>query len=628
MICPSSDRMLNWGSSALLESPFHLPRRGLILHIVLVRIRSSACSYCHAADAPDKGSSPKPAAPKKAPLLPPGFDFVRLPNGELKLVPQLGIQAQRRRETNAASKLIVSASKEARRLVRDVRNEHRLAGGRHKNVQSPAKGQQPGGSSMPPILQNTSTSTRIAALRALEALGSINLNPNPAVRFTPPLKESQAQLGDIGDPWGPQANGGGQAPASIPQPPLPRPALARELPSTAVAPKAGEPLRKKPRFKAPGATVFKAAPTMPPPSKPPASPPEPSSPSLLGNMLWIPSEEVVPRTKPSGRRKASSSSVWRLYGILPNQVRSTEQQAYAAPPAAKKQKKGGAEAPAAIPLVMEVSATPPFPVPAPVSGPPRPPAVDSGAPTSSEGTIPEEQATAGTEELPAGGEDANAELPSLPATPAAPHVQPPGAEPSATDSPESDLPIAFLQPLLETPAAAPTTEPVARIPPPPADETLELDLEEDSFGAQESAEAPSDIVPKPANDVPPRDPTVPLEGVYNFAFVADPSLPGVAVELPPGTLRKDGTLRDRAAALKYPSRVQDAAPRADVRRLAVDVSTGEDAQQACCRLDCDERVCSLRGIALRLGGGDDALGVEAFSVMWHLAPSVQLERAN
>lgn len=586
-------------------SIFHEEVSSCIRHNALLRIRSSACSYSHAADAPDKGSSPKQAAPKKAPLLPPGFDFVRLPNGELKLVPQLGIQAQRRRETNAASKLIVSASKEARRLVRDVRNEHRLAGSRHKNVQSPAKGQQPGGSTVPPILQNTSTSTRIAALRALEALGSINLNPNPAVRFTPPLKESQAQLGDIGDPWGPRANGGRQAPAPTPQPPLPRPALARELPSTAVAPKAGEPLRKKPRFKAPGATVFQAAPAMPPPSKPPPPPLEPPSPSLPGNMLWIPLEEVVPRTKPSGRRKASSSSVWRLYGILPNQVRSNEQQAYAAPPA-KKQKKGGAEVPphiATIPLATGVSAAPP----APVSGPPCLPAVDSGAPASNEGTVPEKQATAGTEKLPAGGEDANAELPPLPATPAAPLVQPPGAEPSATDSPESDLPIAFLQPLLDSPAAAPTTEPRAPIPPPTEGETLELDLEEDSFGAQESAEAPPDIVPKPANDLPPRDPTVPLEGVYNFAFVADPSLPGVAIELPPGTLRKDGTLRDRAAALKYPSRVQDAAPGADVRRLAVDVSTGEDARQA--RFVYDERACSFKGIAAhkalqwRRGGG-------------------------
>jgi hypothetical protein len=603
IICPNSQTgCLPWvaGPSLRVLSIFHEEGSTCVRHIVLVRNRLSACSYSHAADAPDKGSSPKPAAPKKAPLLPPGFDFVRLPNGELKLVPQLGIQAQRRRETNAASKLIVSASKEARRLVRDVRNEHRLAGGKHKNVQSPAKSQQPGGGTVPPILQNTSTSTRIAALRALEALGSINLNPNPAVRFTPPLKESQAQLGDIGDPWGPRANGGGQAPAPTPQPPLPRPALARELP---VAPKAGEPLRKKPRFKAPGATVFKAAPAMPPPSKPAPAPPEPPSPSLPGNMLWIPSEEVVPRTKPSGRRKAASSSVWRLYGILPNQVRSNEQQAHAVPPA-KKQKKGGAEAPAAIPLVMGVSATPAFPVPAPMSEPPRPGAVDSGAPASSEGTVPEEQATAGTKELPAGGEAANVELPPLPATPAAPAVQPPGAEPSATDSPESDLPIAFLQPLLESPAAAPTPEP---IPPPTADEPLELDLEEDSFGAQECAEAPPDIVPKPANDLPPRDPTVPLEGVYNFAFVADPSLPGVAVELPPGTLRKDGTLRDRAAALKYPSRVQDAAPGADVRRLAVDVSTGEDAQQA--RSVYDERACSFKGIAAhkalqwRRGGG-------------------------
>lgn len=519
-----------------------------------------------AVNGPARDTPTKPPASEKKPLLPPGFDFVRLPNGELKLVPQQGLQAQRRRESNAASKLIVNASKEARRLVRGVYKEHRNAAGRRGLVPGGKSGspQKRSDIALPPILQEmSSASTRIAALRALEALGSINLNP--VVRHPP-------QQVDIGNPWAARPNGGGQG--------LGQPAGMGPPPSSTARTEGAEPLHKRPRFKAPGATVFKAAPT--PPRRP--APPQPEPPTLPANMLWVPSQVVNPPAKPNPpRRKPSSSSVWRLYGVLPSQapVGYANGQAPAPAPAKKRKNEAADVTPqvAAIRLALGLTPMPP------VMGP-TVPLTSPDEEAAPEGTVSELEAQ----------EEDNADLADVlsePVSEAPASTSEPAAEMGATEADEAEAGTtdvgatgvnATVSP--EAESEGPPAEPLTDVEPPGDD--MELIIEDEGFGILDDGEEaqPADATGEEtepiaaiAESAPPppmeRDPRLPMDGTYAFSFLADPGAPGAAVELPPGLLRKEGTLRDRAA-LKYPKKMQGIAPGANMRRLAVDVTTGEE----------------------------------------------------
>ncbi|GAQ86717.1 hypothetical protein KFL_003070050 [Klebsormidium nitens] len=451
-------------------------------------------------NAPAREAPTKPPASEKKPLLPPGFDFVRLPNGELKLVPQQGLQAQRRRESNAASKLIVNASKEARRLVRGVYKEHRNAVGRRGLVPGGKSGspQKRSDIALPPILQETSSaSTRIAALRALEALGSINLNPT--VRHPP-----QPQV-DIGNPWATRPNGAGQG--------------------------LGQPTKPNPP-----------------------------------------------------RRKPSSSSVWRLYGVLPNQAPAGYANGQAAaPPPAKKRKNEAADVTPQVAAIRLALGLTPMP---PVMGPTVPitsPEEEEAAP---EGTVSELEAQ----------EEAIADMPDMLSEPVseAPATTPdPAADTGAAEADEADAGAETVGAIHADAAAPPEEE--AEGPPqealadlsPPGEE-MELVIEDEGFGILDEDAQPAEAegeegepIAAIAESAPPppmeRDPRLPLEGTYAFSFLADPGAPGTALELPPGVLRREGTLRDRAS-LKYPKKMQGIAPGANMRRLAVDVTTAPDRE--------------------------------------------------